>query len=88
MVFDQRYLSASYEDGEADMDFSVYTTTNKKIKDPTAYRLESFWWHVWGSDRRYLSGATLAKLFKQISSGPTFVPLKELPNRFGAPPVF
>lgn len=49
---------------------------SKKSCDPTAYRLENFWWHVWGSDRRHLSGKTLARLWQQIASGPTSVPLK------------
>ncbi|KAG4283935.1 hypothetical protein FPRO06_08314 [Fusarium proliferatum] len=60
----------------------VYTTTYKKLKDPTACRLENFWWHVWGSDRRFLKGSALAKLYEEISVGPTFVPLKGPPNRW------
>lgn len=61
---------------------TVYTTTNKKLKDPTARRLENFWWHVWGSDRRALSGRALAKIFEDISVGPTFVPLRGPANRW------
>lgn len=67
--------------------FLVYTTTYKKLKDPTACRLENFWWHVWGSDRRFLKGSALAKLYEEISVGPTFVPLKGPPNRWEGPDV-
>lgn len=66
---------------------TVYTTTYKKLKDPTACRLENFWWHVWGSDRRFLKGSALAKLYEDISLGPTFVPLKGPPNRWEGPDV-
>lgn len=65
----------------------VYTTTHRKLYDPTASRLESFWWHVWGSDCRRLSGKTLARLFENISNRPTFVPLRGPPNRFEKPMV-
>ncbi|KAG5749144.1 hypothetical protein H9Q69_011599 [Fusarium xylarioides] len=65
----------------------VYTTTYKKLKDPTACRLENFWWHVWGSDRRFLKGSALAKLYEEISVGPTFVPLKGPPNRWEGPDI-
>ncbi|KAK0669569.1 hypothetical protein QBC41DRAFT_302403 [Cercophora samala] len=65
--------------------WNVYTTTSRKLVDPTAYRLEHFWWHVWGSDRRYLSGPTLAKLFEEVSHGPTFVPLRSSRNRYEGP---
>ncbi|KAM0355852.1 hypothetical protein ACHAPU_000239 [Fusarium lateritium] len=65
----------------------VYTTTYKKLKDPTACRLENFWWHVWGSDRRFLKGSSLAKLYEEISVGPTCVPLKGPPNRWEAPDI-
>ncbi|OAA72121.1 hypothetical protein ISF_01194 [Cordyceps fumosorosea ARSEF 2679] len=63
----------------------VYTTTNKKLKDPTARRLENFWWHVWGSDRSKLSGPVLARIFEDISLGPTVVPLRGPPNRWEGP---
>lgn len=65
----------------------VYTTTNKKLKDPTARRLENFWWQVWGSDRRYLSGRALAKIYEDISLGPAIVPLHGPPNRWEGPGV-
>lgn len=65
----------------------VYTTTNKKLQDPTARRLENFWWHVMGSDRQHLSGHVLAKLYEDISLGPTFVPLRGPPNRWEGPDV-
>ncbi|KAK3394267.1 hypothetical protein B0H63DRAFT_41556 [Podospora didyma] len=67
--------------------WNVYTTTFRRLVDPTAYRLENFWWHVWGSDRRNLSGPALAKLFEQFSDGPTFVPLKGPANRYEGPTV-
>ncbi|SPN99834.1 uncharacterized protein DNG_02686 [Cephalotrichum gorgonifer] len=65
----------------------VYTTTFRRLIDPTANRLEHFWWHVWGSDRKHLSGKTLARLFEEISTGPTIAPLPGPPNRW-EPPVF
>ncbi|KXX80879.1 hypothetical protein MMYC01_202091 [Madurella mycetomatis] len=61
--------------------WNVYTTTFRRLVDPTAFRLENFWWHVWGSDRRNLSGPALAKLFKEFSNGPTVVPLTLPSNR-------
>lgn len=66
--------------------WKTYTRTHKSLHDPTACRLENFWWHVWGSDRRTLSGKTLARLWEQIASGPTFVPLRGPPNRWEPPP--
>jgi len=66
---------------------SVYTTTYRRGNDPTASRLESFWWHVMGSDRRLLSGKTLAKIYEEISTGPTFTPLRRPSNRFHQPVV-
>ncbi len=65
----------------------MYTTTNRKLIDPTARRLENFWWHVWGSDRKHLSGRALAQIYKEISTGPTFMPLKGPVNRYEKPPV-
>ncbi|KUI70062.1 hypothetical protein VM1G_04890 [Cytospora mali] len=65
--------------------WKTYTTTHKNLRDPTACRLEHFWWHVWGSNRRELSGKTLAKLWEEIASGPTFVPLRGPPNRWEGP---
>jgi hypothetical protein len=65
----------------------AYTITSKKLKDPTARRLENFWWHVWGSNRRNLKGRTLAKIYHEISHGPTVVELRGPPNRWEAPPV-
>lgn len=63
----------------------VYTTTFRRLEDPTASRLEAFWWHVMGSDRRFLSGKALAKMFEEISTGPSFAPLRGPPNRFPNP---
>jgi hypothetical protein len=68
-------------------EFSVYTTTARRLRDPTAYRLENFWWHVWGSDKRSLSGPQLARLFEDLSNSPTFVPLRCPANRYEGPPV-
>lgn len=65
----------------------VYTTTHRKLIDPTANRLENFWWHVMGSDRRLLSGKTLARLFEDISNGPTIVKLRGPPNRYEGPSI-
>ncbi|KAK3991195.1 hypothetical protein QBC44DRAFT_287338 [Cladorrhinum sp. PSN332] len=55
--------------------WNAYTITFRTVVDPTALRLENFWWHVWGSDRRYLPGPVLARLFKEFALGPTFAPL-------------
>ncbi|KAK1963963.1 hypothetical protein LY78DRAFT_682895 [Colletotrichum sublineola] len=63
----------------------LYTTTNLKLVDPTARRLENLWWHVMGSDRCKLKAATVAKIWEHISYGPTFVPLKGSPNRWEGP---
>lgn len=63
----------------------LYTTTNLKLVDPTARRLENFWWQVMGSDRSKLRADTLAKIWEHISYGPTFVPLKGSPNRWEGP---
>ncbi|RYP80560.1 hypothetical protein DL770_006162 [Monosporascus sp. CRB-9-2] len=65
--------------------WKVYTTTFHRLVDPTANRLENFWWHVWGSDRRHLPGPVLARLFEEISNGPTFVKLRGPPNRYEPP---
>ncbi|EPE08433.1 hypothetical protein F503_01216 [Ophiostoma piceae UAMH 11346] len=65
----------------------VYTITHKKLYDPTANRLENFWWHVWGSNRRELSGSTVARLYQEISNGPTFVPLRTPANRYDGPTI-
>ncbi|KAJ9155146.1 hypothetical protein NKR23_g1986 [Pleurostoma richardsiae] len=65
----------------------VYTTTQRQLFDPTAQRLENFWWHVWGSDRRHLSGRKLAKLYENISTGPSFAPLRGPLNRYEGPLV-
>ncbi|RYP24183.1 hypothetical protein DL765_000678 [Monosporascus sp. GIB2] len=65
--------------------WKVYTTTFHRLVDPTANRLENFWWHVWGSDRRHLPGPVLARLFEDISNGPTFVKLRGPPNRYEPP---
>lgn len=65
----------------------MYTTTFRRLIDPTANRLENFWWHVWGSDRKHLSGETLARIFEEISTGPTIVPLRGPANRWEPPPV-
>jgi len=63
----------------------VYTTTFTRLVDPTANRLENFWWHVWGSELRHLPGPVLARMFEQISNGPTFVRLRSTANRYEGP---
>ncbi|KAG4427358.1 hypothetical protein IFR05_017159 [Cadophora sp. M221] len=63
----------------------VYTTTKRRLLDPTAERLENYWWRIWYSDKKYLDGATVARLFDHISNGPTFVPLRGPPNRAEGP---
>ncbi|KAK4042154.1 hypothetical protein C8A01DRAFT_14177 [Parachaetomium inaequale] len=63
--------------------WNAYTTTFRRLFDPSAFRLENFWWHVWGSARlRNLSGPALARLFEEFSTGPTFVPLPSPADRF------
>ncbi|KAL2161335.1 hypothetical protein VTH06DRAFT_8557 [Thermothelomyces fergusii] len=66
--------------------WNVYTTTFRRLVDPSAFRLENFWWHVWGSPRlRSLSGPELARLFEEFSNGPTVVPLPSPADRFKRP---
>ncbi|TVY48558.1 hypothetical protein LOCC1_G000878 [Lachnellula occidentalis] len=60
--------------------WKVYTTTKRRLLDPTAERLENYWWRIWGSRKRELKGAMVARLFAQISDGHTFVPLGGPPN--------
>ncbi|KAF4632812.1 hypothetical protein G7Y89_g5310 [Cudoniella acicularis] len=68
--------------------WKVYTTTKRRLLDPTAERLENYWWRIWGSRRRELNGATIARLFAQISDGESFVPLRGPANRDeGTPPL-
>ncbi|KAL3418961.1 hypothetical protein PVAG01_09182 [Phlyctema vagabunda] len=61
--------------------WKVYTTTGRRLRDPTAERLENYWWRIWGSRKRELKGATVARLFAQISDGESFVPLRSPVNR-------
>lgn len=70
---------------QANWPLPVYTTTYRRMFDPTASRLENFWWHVMGSDRRYLSGKALAKIYEEISTAPSFTPLRGPMNRHLAP---
>ncbi|PSS28021.1 hypothetical protein M430DRAFT_162048 [Amorphotheca resinae ATCC 22711] len=68
--------------------WKVYTTTKRRLLDPTAERLENYWWRIWGSRKRELNGATIAGLFSHISHGQSFVPLRGPPNRDeGTPPM-
>ena len=68
---------------ETDTGLIAYTTTFRRLFDPSAFRLENFWWHVWGSERlRNLSGPELARLFEEFSNGPTFVPLVSPAERY------
>lgn len=60
----------------------VYTTTKRRLLDPTAERLENYWWRIWGSRSRELDASTVARLFVHISEGDTFVPLRGPPNRY------
>ncbi|KAH8816884.1 hypothetical protein F5884DRAFT_238253 [Xylogone sp. PMI_703] len=61
--------------------WKVYTTTQRRLLDPTAERLENYWWRIWGSEKKTLQAATVAKLFAHISNGETIVPLRGPPNR-------
>ncbi|KAK1837066.1 hypothetical protein QBC39DRAFT_2695 [Podospora conica] len=65
----------------------VYATVARRIRDPTAYRQENFWRHVWGSHKRFLSGPRLARLFEDFANSPTFVPLRGPRNRYGNLPI-
>lgn len=68
--------------------WKVYTTTRRRLLDPTAERLENYWWRIWGSSCRELNGATIARLFAHISGGQSFVPLRGPANRDeGNPPL-
>jgi hypothetical protein len=60
----------------------VYTTTHRKLHDPTARRLENCWWRIWGSNCRYLKGEIVADVYRHISTGPTVVPIKGPENRW------
>ncbi|APA11006.1 hypothetical protein SS1G_03292 [Sclerotinia sclerotiorum 1980 UF-70] len=62
--------------------WKVYTTTKRRLLDPTAERLENYWWRIWGSRRRELDASTVARLFVHISEGDTVVPLRGPPNRY------
>ncbi|KAH6667139.1 hypothetical protein B0J14DRAFT_676819 [Halenospora varia] len=61
--------------------WKVYTTTKRRLLDPTAERLENYWWRIWGSQRRELKSAIIAKLFAEISDGQSFVQLRGPANR-------
>ncbi|PVH76289.1 hypothetical protein DL98DRAFT_295136 [Cadophora sp. DSE1049] len=65
--------------------WKIYTTTKRRLLDPTAERLENYWWRIWYSDKKHLDAATIARLFDHISNGPTFVPLRGPPNRVEGP---
>lgn len=65
--------------------WKIYTTTKRRLLDPTAERLENYWWRIWYSDKKDLNAATIARLFDHISNGPTFVPLRGPPNRVEGP---
>lgn len=59
----------------------MYTATHRRLLDPTAERLENYWWRIWGSRHMKLDGSVAARLFLEISFGPTIVPLRGPPNR-------
>ncbi|KAI1506078.1 hypothetical protein F5X99DRAFT_179104 [Biscogniauxia marginata] len=63
----------------------VFSTTSRKLVDPTARRLENFWTRVLGGDRRYLPGTVIAQLFRDISEEPPFIKLLGPPNRYEPP---
>ncbi|GAP86594.1 putative DUF1752 domain protein [Rosellinia necatrix] len=63
----------------------VFSTTSKKLYDPTARRLENFWTRVLGGDRRHLPGRVLSRLFKDISEETSFVKLRGPSNRYEPP---
>ncbi|KAB5549382.1 hypothetical protein GE09DRAFT_928689, partial [Coniochaeta sp. 2T2.1] len=60
----------------------VYTITFRRLRDPTASRLEAFWWRVIGSDRRFLNGQALAKMYQEIAMGNRFTPFEDPSNRW------
>ena len=65
----------------------VYTTTKRRLLDPTAERLENYWWRIWGSRSRHLKAAIVVQIFADISEGQSFVPLRSQANRDeGTPP--
>ncbi|XXH02319.1 hypothetical protein Hte_008692 [Hypoxylon texense] len=64
---------------------NIFTTTSRKLVDPTARRLENFWTRVLGGDRRYLPGTVIARLFQSISEEESFVKLRGPPNRYEPP---
>ncbi|KAK4227544.1 hypothetical protein QBC38DRAFT_364000, partial [Podospora fimiseda] len=53
----------------------AFTAAFRLTGDPRTGRLENFWWHVWGSDRKNLSGPVLARLLRRVTLGRTYVPL-------------
>ncbi|KAI0522187.1 hypothetical protein F5B22DRAFT_463224 [Xylaria bambusicola] len=63
----------------------VYSTTSRKLYDPTARRLENFWTRLLGGDRRYLSGRLISQLFRDISEETAFVKLRGPDNRYEPP---
>ncbi|KAI1818603.1 hypothetical protein GGS20DRAFT_195400 [Poronia punctata] len=63
----------------------VFSTTSRKLYDPTARRLQNFWTRMLGGDRRYLSGKIVARLFKDISEETAFVKLRGPANRYEPP---
>ncbi|KAI9684132.1 MAG: hypothetical protein M1829_003402 [Trizodia sp. TS-e1964] len=47
----------------------VYTTNKSVLPNDIGHRLENFFWRIWGNDQicRNISGATLARIFQDIS---------------------
>ncbi|KAI0172880.1 hypothetical protein GGR52DRAFT_591383 [Hypoxylon sp. FL1284] len=60
----------------------VFSTTSRRLDDPTARRLENFWTRVLGGDRRYLPGKIVARIFQSISEEESFVKLRGPSNRY------
>ncbi|KAI0476055.1 hypothetical protein GGR56DRAFT_452224 [Xylariaceae sp. FL0804] len=61
------------------------STMYRKMLDPNDRRLKNFWWRVYGGNRRYLSGAVIARLVTAILVEPAFVNLRGPPNQYEAP---
>jgi hypothetical protein len=47
----------------------VYTTTSRRLLDPTARRLENLFWRVWGAPDCAIASIAVAAHFASISSG-------------------
>ncbi|KAG9244024.1 hypothetical protein BJ878DRAFT_480554 [Calycina marina] len=77
----EREAGAPVDVADIERMWKVYTTTQRRLLDPTAIRLEHFWWRIWGSRSRELTAHTIADLYAHVSHGETFIPLRGPPNR-------